>query len=104
MGPIEHSKTKLSLDQFAELKDVLGRAPVDAIMVPDADELFEYLTCDAGGRGWKCREFVCYKHNDHLRPVNGEATQQVPDTGNKWSRPIPKRVIQQFEDRVEVVV
>ena len=99
-----HRHEKIDIDRFTELKDVLSRAPSDTIMLPSADDLFAYLTCSAGGRGWKCREFVCYKHNEHLVPLRGETTQQIPDTGNKWSRPIPKRVIQQFEDRLKVTV
>ena len=109
----------ISADVFAEIKDVLGElkeeSGIDSLVLPGdaAAALYEYLTCSYGGRGgsgskgrksWVCGQFVCYKHNPELEPMDGDEKLMLPGPGNVWSKPVARRVIQQFEDGLVVSV
>ena len=96
-------KLQVPAEVYAELVDTLADSGVKTYILPEGGHaaLEVYLTC-RHGKGWKCGAFVCYKHNPELRPVDGERTSLIPAPGNKWSNPIPGRVIQQFTDKLEL--
>lgn len=96
----EIPKGRMPAEHYAELKAAIAKSGADAVILPGggAEALFEYLTCKHGGKGWKCGKFVCYKHNDELRPVDGEDCARLPAPNNKWSNPIPERVLRKFEE------
>ena len=97
---------RISAERYAHLKDTIGQAGVDAVILPGggAEALEKYLTCDYGN-GWRCGKFVCYKHNPDLRPRDGETTYKIPSPeGNVWSNEIPERIIRQFSDQLELTV
>ena len=98
-------QAKVSLDEYARLTDAVGKSGVDTLILPGggAEALERHLTCQYG-HGWRCGDFVCYKHNPELRPVADEQTTLLPSPlGNKWSRPIPTRVLTPFVDGLVVV-
>ena len=98
-------ETKINVEDYAELQDVLSKAPSDSFVLPEGGHaaLEEYLTCDYGVN-WKCRRFVCYKHNEELKPVGKEKTHNIPAPGNKWSNDIPARVIKEFTDKLVLTI
>ena len=107
--PKNAPKLNIPVDVHADLMDTLGERADTTIVLPGggADALYDYLTCEYqhNGRGRKCGKFVCYRHNEDLRPKHRDKVTNIPHpTRNEWSNPIPQRVIQEFEDGLKLTI